>query len=104
MARKPKICDQCGEQLPPAGEWPALKTLGGNRCESCDKLLCPQCLRVDVAGTVYCEDCAEAVEVDVSQACVVCGCSQHAACEGGCSWAHDVDAGESPRCSRCPKP
>lgn len=104
MAKKPKLCGDCAEVIPAAADWPALARLGGHRCEVCDKLLCPQCIRVDVAGTVYCEDCAEDQDIEVGTPCVVCACSQLAACEGGCSWVHDVDAGEPPRCSKCPAP
>ena len=98
------FCDDCGEEIPRAADWPALKSLDGHHCEECGKALCPRCVRVDVGGTVFCEDCAEDLDVDVSPACIVCGCTEHAGCEGGCSWAHDEAAGEVPRCSRCPKP
>lgn len=103
-SRRPRVCGFCGEYIPGPAEWPALARLEGNRCEACDKLLCPRCVRVDAAGTVYCEDCAEGAEIEVGQACVVCGCSDLAACPGGCSWTHDPTAGELPRCSKCPPP
>jgi ParB/RepB/Spo0J family partition protein len=97
----PSLCARCHRPLPEPEPGGVELPNGVVRCPE-GTLLTPN-------GASYCAACAPGIEV-----CLKCGCTDEAACEGGCTWVADdlcsacVPAGEGdaaeglPRqCQRC---
>ena len=82
-----RVCTQCahGFTAPYAG----LGLVDGT---------CPSCGSEDTVAPEDLRDRLRAKDVELGlPACASCGCTQTAACEGGCSWV-SIDP---PRCSAC---